>query len=357
MGQRGGRQNLGISTIVTAVAVVLLLVLLIFPHELGHFLAAKACNVQVNEFAFGMGPAIFQHQGKETLYSIRAIPIGGYCKMEGEDFKDDGETHAENVEVHHNPRAFNNKKWWQKIIILVGGAAMNFFIAIVAMSIVMAVVGIGTNQITHIQKDSPAYEAKLQPGDIIKKVDGHTVNNQKDILTRIQNKKTVQLTIGSKEEEKIVSLTPHYNQKIKMNVIGVNLQASHNPIKAVGYGTKATVYMTGQVFRALKNLFSPGGIKQVSGPVGMVNMVSQANQLGWTYYMQLLALISVNLGLFNLLPLPALDGGRILFVLIRKIFGKAITDKTETYVHAVGMVMLLGLMVYVTWNDILRLFK
>lgn len=236
----------------TAVYAIVLFVLLIFPHELGHFLVAKMVGVKVNEFSFGMGPAIFKKQKGETLYAIRLLPVGGYCAMEGEDEKSDDE------------RAFVNKPAWARIAVLIAGAAMNIIIAVLVATITY---------------------------------------------------------------------------------------------KSLVSGCKATVYLGELMFKSLAMLISgEAGVSDLAGPVGIISMAGDTATYGLTYFGNLVVLMSLNLAIINLLPLPALDGGRILFVVIRKIAGEHMSDEMEGKVHGIGFMLLLALIVFVTWNDITRLF-
>lgn len=324
---------------------IVLFVFLIFPHELGHFVAARACGVQVNEFAFGMGPALWKKQGKETLYSIRLIPIGGFCAMEGEDTEESGD----------NPRAFNNKKWWQKIIILLAGATMNIVIAILTLSIMNGIAGLATTTVETVLADSPAAMAGLAPGDEILSVNGQETDLLPDVAAAIQGEDPVEVTFLRDGQTQQATMTPVLSED--RYLIGVTAQVSHSPFLALREGALDTVRLTQYMFTAIKGLFTtPEGLSQVSGPVGMVSMVSDTSSYGWHYFLYLVAIISLNLAIFNLLPFPALDGGRIIFVIIRRITGRVISDKVEARVHAAGMVCLLALMLFATWNDIGRLF-
>lgn len=335
----------------TIFLVILLFVILIFPHELGHFVAAKLCGVQVNEFAFGMGPVILKKQGKETLYSIRAFPVGGFCAMEGEDTE----------EATENPRAFNNKSWWKKIIILVAGAAMNIIIAFLVMIFAAVYMGTPTTTINSVTDGGAASMAGIQAGDKIVRVSDSRVDSWEEFVGCIQKEikadKTISITVERNGKEKTFSLSPH-RQKNGKYVIGVISKQRHNLFIGMKNGMASTVKMTKALFESFKMLFtSKEAINQVSGPVGMIKIVSDAAGLGVFYYLYLVALISLNLAIFNLLPLPALDGGRIIFVIIRMFTGKAISDKVEARVHMIGMALLLTLTVFVTWNDIMRLIR
>ena len=335
----------------TIFLVILLFIILIFPHELGHFIAAKLCGVQVNEFAFGMGPVILKKQGKETLYSIRALPVGGFCAMEGEDTE----------EATENPRAFNNKSWWKKIIILVAGAAMNIIIAFLVMIFAAVYMGTPTTTINSVTDGGAASMAGIQAGDKIVRVSDSRVDSWEEFVGCMQKEikadKTVSITVERNGKEKTFSLSPQ-RQKNGKYVIGVVSKQRHNLFIGMKNGMASTVKMTNALFESFKMLFtSKEAINQVSGPVGMIKIVSDAAGLGVFYYLYLVALISLNLAIFNLLPLPALDGGRIIFVIIRMFTGRAISDKVEARVHMIGMALLLTLTVFVTWNDIMRLIR
>ena len=332
---------------------------MIFPHELGHFIAAKKCGVQVNEFAFGMGPAIWKKQRGETLHSIRLFPIGGYCAMEGEDGSEDDEAEDGDSPKEYNPRAFNNKKPWQKIIILLAGAGMNVLCAFLVMTILMTYLGFTTMTIAEVAQNSPSYEAGILAGDKVIRVDGEEVDLWTDFGERIQKSEGKELTITvlRDKEELDISLTPSYNEEEKRYVVGTICEVTHNPLK----GIKAGFFSTGRLFvvmyDSLKLLLTGGAsIEEVSGPVGIVQMVGETSSQGLWSYGFLVALICVNLAVINLLPLPALDGGRILIVLVSWITGKKLSPKVEGIIHAVGIVLLLGLAIFVTINDVGKLF-
>lgn len=329
----------------TAIYALILFVLLIFPHELGHFLVAKAVGVKVNEFAFGMGPALFQKQGKETLYSIRLIPVGGYCAMEGEN------------EESENPRAFNNKPGWAKISVLAAGAAMNIFIAVAVLSIVMGVIGSATTTIETVQPDSPAYTAGIQSGDEILAVDNQPIEEWGDLTAYIgASEKAIDVMVDRNGEEITATIKPMLSEEERY-IIGITAEVTHNPIIALKNGISSSWNMTILMVDSLRMLIT-GDVpaSEIAGPVGIVTMVSDTNTYGWYYFASLIALMSINLAMINLLPLPALDGGRILFVIIRKITGKAISDDLEGKIHTAGMMLLFALMIFATWNDIMRLF-
>ena len=328
----------------TAILAIVLFVLLIFPHELGHFIAAKSVGVQVNEFAFGMGPAIWKKQIGETLYAIRVFPIGGYCAMEGEDEESD------------NPRAFNNKPAWAKILVLVAGSFMNVMIALVIMSIIMGSMGMMTTTIDSVAAGSPAETAGIMAGDKVVSVDGKEVRYWSDLAGAISSEDELTIVLKRNGEEVTVTAVPREEEG--RYVIGITSRVTHDPYHAVKNGALACRNMFLLLGDSLRMIVQ-GEVSSndLSGPVGMVSIIHDNQSQGLLFFFYLLSFISLNLALFNMLPLPALDGGRILFVIIRMITGKAISDQMEGMVHAVGMVLLIGLMVFVTWNDIVRLFS
>lgn len=340
----------------TAILVIILFCVMIFPHELGHFIAARRMGVKVNEFAFGMGPAIWRKQGEETLYSIRLLPVGGFCAMEGEDGSE-GES--------HDPRAFNNKKPWQKIVILAAGSFMNIVCAVVIMSLVVGILGFTTTTIDKVEEGYPAELAGIMSGDKIIRIDDVEIKEWYEVSYEIQEAKGSEMSVVVKRdgETHTLNITPLLQEgvdaegnPVKGYVLGVTCKVSHNPIKALGAGARATWNMTVTLVDALKQMTTgEASVEDLSGPVGMVTLVNQTTEYGFWYYGYLTAFICLNLAVMNMLPLPALDGGRILFALYTAITGKAVSEKVEGIIHFAGMMVLFALMIYVTFNDIIKL--
>lgn len=329
----------------TIIYAIIIFCLLIFVHEFGHFIVAKACDVKVNEFAVGMGPAILKKRKGETLYSIRVFPIGGFCAMEGED------------EDSEDKRALNNKPAWQRALIFAAGAFMNLITAIILMIIVAFATGQATTVIDDVVDNSPAYEAGIQQGDEITAVNGNAISDWADIVSAIgeSTEKSVSITINRNGADINVNAELEYDENAGRNKIGIMPVLEHKPLASVKDGIKNTWNLTVMMYDIIKQLITgEASASELSGPVGIVYVVNQSAKAGIIYVVYLAALLSLNLAIMNMLPFPALDGGRLVFLVIRKITGKRVTDEMEGKIHFIGIVLLMLLMIYVTWNDIIR---
>lgn len=341
--------------ITTVIAVIVFFVILIVPHELGHFIAARLMGVKVNEFAFGMGPAIFQKQGKETLYSIRIFPIGGYCALEGEN-EDTGD-----------PKAFNSKPGWKKIIILAAGVTMNMITAFVIISGILLYAGFPTLTISEVQKGSPADVQGIKSGDTITAVqemtkDGDAAGERQDLKEftdlstfNSEHKDGYILYADRDGKEKEFKVIPEKSEG--RYLIGITPVIEHDIFRAAGNGAVTTVRMTGLIFDSFRMLFAgEASVDDLSGPVGIVSAVNESTSHGIIYFLMLTAMMCVNLAIINILPFPALDGGRILFVIIRKVTGKMISDELEAKIHTIGMLLLFALIILITFKDVGSIF-
>ncbi|MCI6820243.1 MAG: RIP metalloprotease RseP [Clostridiales bacterium] len=329
----------------TIIYAIIIFCLLIFVHELGHFIVAKACGVKVNEFAIGMGPAIFKKQKGETLYAVRLFPIGGFCAMEGED------------EDSEDDRAFNNKPAWQRALVLTAGSFMNLLTAVVLMIVIAFVVGQATTTVNEVLDDSPAYRAGMMSGDRIVEVDGTAVDEWNDVITYIgeSSRDTADIVVERDGAQQTLTAALEYDKESGRNKIGITPEMKHSVAGSVGSGMKNTWNMTVMMYKVIKQLFTGDvSVSELSGPVGIVYAVNQSAKAGVIYVVYLASLLSLNLAIMNMLPFPALDGGRLLFLLIRKITGKRITDAIEGKIHFIGIILLMVLIVYVTWNDIVK---
>ncbi|MDD5986330.1 MAG: RIP metalloprotease RseP [Eubacteriales bacterium] len=328
----------------TIIYAILMFCVLIFIHEFGHFIAAKKCGIRVNEFALGMGPALIKKQRGETTYSLRAFPIGGFCAMEGED------------EDSEDPRAFNHKKPWQKAIVVCAGAAMNVILAIILMCIVSYTIGVASTTVDSFVKGSHAAADGMRAGDKITAIDGTAIRAWDDVSKALDNKKkneTVAITVVRDGRTQTIKTQLMENQNRAM--IGISPKMVKDPGRSIITGFTSTWGLTKSMYVIIKQMVTGKvAMNQMSGPVGIVYMVNKSASRGFVYFLYLMALISLNLGVFNMLPFPALDGGRLVFIIVRSFTGKAITDAVENRINFAGLVLLFGLMIYVTWNDVIK---
>lgn len=340
---------------------VLFFSLIIFIHELGHFVSARIFKVTVHEFALGMGPAIWSKDSKSgTKYSIRCIPVGGYCKMEGED----GDSDAEG--------SFSNKSKFARFVILASGAFMNVVLGFIVSLIVVFVTsgnGIATTTIKEAVPNSPISEY-IKPGDRIVEINGHSINIKQEIPLAISLGDEKHFDIKVKRRDEILefkNIKPHeFEEKgVKYKLVGVISEVTPRGFFSVlREGFFQTVYMGKLIFLSLSMLINgEAGMKDLSGPIGVVDQMQNAatssggGLAGFLNLLFLAGFISVNIGIMNLLPFPALDGGRIFFILIELITRRRVSPEKEGIVHFIGLIFLFGLMLFATWNDIVRIFN
>jgi regulator of sigma E protease len=354
---------------------LIVLSVLVFVHELGHFIAAKRAGMKVEEFGFGFPPRIWGIKRGETIYSINWIPFGGFVKIFGE-----------SEEGSNDPRSFSSARAGIRAGVSAAGVVMNFLLAVLLLSIANAVglrVGLADEtrakdakdvkiQIIQIAPSSPAERAGLKVLDEVigfkTKEKEFKVNSIKEIQNIVNQNLGQELTIvlrsGKEEKEKV--LTPRLNPPPGEGALGISLAATevirYPWYKAIGRGLSDSVFILehtaigyGEIF---KNLFVTGKAgAELSGPVGIAVITGQAARLGFSYLMQFVALISINLVILNIIPFPALDGGRLLFIGIEKLKGSPIPRKIENAVNAAGFALLLLLMVYITVKDVVKLFN
>ncbi len=369
------------------VVLLLMLSLLIFVHEGGHFIAAKKCGVHVYEFALGMGPKVlsFKRKNDPTEYTLRAFPIGGFCAMAGEEGEDD--------ESLDKDKFMCNKSKIKRIIILVAGVTMNFITAIVLLFIIGLSFG-STEQksiIGRVETGSPADVAGLKVNDKIIECNGYKIStwDKLTIVTNLKNKNnyyeykvehedgsvdTYKITpdeyvvIGSEtikldENNKLEDVLKKYNKKesevtvSKLVGIGAPSEIKKDFLSALKYAFSKFGSIVSTMLLILGSLFTGKlGLSALSGPVGMYSVVGTVASLGFANLIYLTAYLSINLGVLNILPFPAFDGGRVLFVLIEAITRKKVDPKIEGYFHSIGFILIMLLMVYITFQDVLRLF-
>ena len=360
---------------------ILILGVIVLVHEFGHFFFAKLFGVYVYEFSIGMGPKLFGKKSKngETEYCIRAIPIGGYVQLAGE-----GSDEDKNIP---KKRLLQSKPVWQRLLIMFFGAGNNFILALVVLFFLGLFVGCPSNRniVSTVAPESPAEIAGIRAGDYIVNIDGNKISNLDDLqlyLTIATNKVseerkkdindlgnievkeetkekiyTFDVTVKRDGEEHKLVLEPldeKTAEKVGYTVgIGFDDKVSHGFFAAIKYSFNKTGSLIKQMFMTIKELFKGSiGVKNLSGPVGILRTVNDTKSSGFVNLIYLLALLSLNVGFINLIPFPAFDGGRILFLAIEKIIGKPIKPEVENMINNIGFFLLLGLVALVTLGDI-----
>lgn len=350
----------------TIIYFLLLLSVIITIHEAGHLLAAKKFNVYCYEFSFGMGPLLWQKKTKETKYSVRAIPIGGYVSMAGET---DADELYPDVEVPDERRLIN-RPWWQRIIILLAGVTMNFLLAWVIFSIVYLSQGVYTESppavVGSVRENSPAERAGFEPGDIIleiRKEDGDSVRPKTfmDMQTfYIDDTEVATYVIERNGQQLELQVTPEFNEEQQTYLIGITsgdvVVKEVNFLNCWYYGAREMKDITSLMIRTITNLFRGIGLNQLSGPVGIYQATETYASFGLLSLLFLMAQLSLNVGIFNLLPLPVLDGGQVVITLAEVITGKKMNEKFKIGLFLVCWIALISLMLFATWNDITRIF-
>ncbi len=345
----------------------IVLSILVLVHEAGHFIAARRAGIWVEEFGFGIPPRIWGKKIGDTLYSINALPFGGFVRLHGEN-SEEGVTKPD--------QAFINKSKLTRATILTAGVIMNFLLAVFAFAIVYSFTGIPreTDQVRVVetQESSPASEVGIEPEEVIVSVNGEAVNSVESFqqLMRENSGKEISLELkGPGEEEKTVLVTPRLDPPEGQGSLGVIITSTEiytppiwqRPFVGVYYGLKESIFWGQQIIVGLGSLISRLFVGEVpsdvAGPFGIYAVTTQAARFGILPLINILGVISLNLAILNILPFPALDGGRLLFVAIESAFGKKVVPKIESYVHTIGMVFLLALLFAITAYDIQRLVK
>ncbi|MDD6021182.1 MAG: M50 family metallopeptidase [Oscillospiraceae bacterium] len=332
--------------------------LIILIHEFGHFIFAKLFKVKVNEFALGMGPTLFKIQGKETKYAVRLFPIGGFVSMEGED------------EESEDEGSFSKKPVWQRMIIVIAGATFNLILGLIICCIILGTSElISTTQIYGFDENAVSSQYGLETGDKIVRIDGKRVYSSYDLSFLMQRSKDgvfdfVVERDGKKVEldgVKFATTETDGRMTIIYDFIVVGIEPSFGNVVKYSFGEAASISRI--VYLSLFDLITGQyGLSDLSGPVGTVQIIAEVAQDSVKHYdfnslLTIMALITINIGLFNLLPIPALDGGRFFFMLIELIFRKPVPAKYENLIHAAGLVLLLIFMAVVSFSDIWKLIQ
>lgn len=349
------------STIINLLLFLLILGVIVFIHEFGHFIWAKIMGVYVYEFALGMGPKIWGFKKGETEYNLRAIPIGGFCQLAGEDLDDD------DLKKVPKDMRLQSKKAYQRFLIMVFGPMNNFILAVVILFFIALIWGGNTmNPVLSVVEDnSAAFKAGLEVGDKVVSINGHKVTSSDDVtvyLSLADTKKENSITVIKDNKEKKTYKVKPQKVKEKGEVsyrygIGIEQKKTHGVVAAFVYTFQKTRSIFKQMFITVAYLFT-GHIRlnQLSGPVGIYSLVGQQRSAGIASLLYLTAFLSINVGFMNLLPIPALDGGHILFIIIEKLKGSPVKPEIENKIHTIFYLLLLGLIFVIMINDILRLF-
>ena len=340
---------------------IIVLGVTVFIHEFGHFIFAKKSGIYVYEFSIGMGPRLFKFKRKndETEYCIRLFPIGGYVSMAGED-----------IEVDKNipdDKQMFNKPWHNRFLTVIAGVMFNFLLAIILLIIVGLNVGVpeNKNKIVELDKKYPIYKTNIKVGDTITKVNNVKVRNQDMLMLElaVNNGKTVNITVKHKNNKiETVKVKP---KKVKVDGkvgykygLALENKVHKGIIPSIKFGFTKVVDLLEQMAKIIFYLITGKlSLSNLSGPVGIYNIVGESAKAGFINIIYLIAYLCVNVGFINLIPLPAFDGGRAFFLLIEKLTGKKVPPKVENTIHTIGFVLLMILMVAITYNDIMRIIK
>lgn len=350
---------------------IVMLGVIVTLHELGHLLAAKAFGVYCKEFSFGFGPKLLSKKGKETEYCLRAIPLGGFVAMAG-DTDNSLETKVDMPDLPEE-RTLIGIARWKRVIIMMAGIMMNILLAIFIYSMMILSTGAYAEStkpaIVEVLPDSPALKAGLKAGDIITKAgfeNGLSIapDTYVELITFLDtydgNGPWI-ITVDRNSEKISFDIYPEYKEENQRYMIGISF--SNQAVKVVDvnifncwkYGFKYSMFILKMTFSSLMTLFQGKNLNQVSGPIGIYSTVSQSVELGFEYYLQLIAMISINVGVINAFPLPIFDGGRVFLLLIELIIGRPLSEKAQNIIMSASMVLLLMLFALVMYNDISKI--
>lgn len=348
-------------SILSILAAILLLGILITVHEFGHFFFARITGIEVQEYAIGFGPKLIGWTGKSgTKFSLRCFPLGGYCMFYGED-----DATGKSVD---DPRAFYRQPVWKRMLSVVMGPGLNFLLPLLVLFVYFWCNGALVYQavIADVTPNGPAYVAGMQVGDVVLSVNGTSVaqDNAATDVTRLvadAGEDKMQLVVLRGEEYVTLEMTAAYNEEVGRPLIGVQIaNQALDEIRPIGPGEAmrqswdSCIYAATSIWQALSNMVTTGeGLNDVGGVVGTVAVVSeQVSTYGFSAFINALALISINLGIMNLLPIPGLDGARLLFLLLEAIRRKPIPQQKEALVNLAGLALLFGLMIFLVFKDV-----
>ncbi len=338
-----------VSQILSILAALLLLSIFVMVHEYGHYKVGKLLGFGIVEFAIGMGPKIWSREKDGTLYAIRAFPIGGMCRFYGED------------EEIKDGKSFNAQKTWKRFMVILAGPIMNIVFALVFAIIALTAYGDYAAAVKEIPNtSSPAYVSGLRPGDVLYAVNGERVryNNAVSKIIAVEENEAV-ITVLRNGKELNFNVENIYNEEAGRNILGVNIDFVRVPytfFEAIGGSFTYVGSSIQDMFGFFRTMFTQGvQLDDVAGPVGTIGIIGSAVRVGLEMVLQLSVMLSVNLAVINMLPLPALDGGRLAFLTLEGIRRKPVPERVEGMVHFVGIILLFGLIILLTFNDIKRM--
>lgn len=352
--------------IVSILIFLIMFSVIVISHEFGHYAIARRNGIRVNEFDIGMGPVLYRKEGLETDLCIRLLPIGGACMFDGMDVADDGEEDGKPDE-----HSFPNAPVAARIAAVLAGPMANFILGFIFSLILVAFVGTDLPVIQEVIPDSAAMEAGLQAGDVIKKVNGENIHIYREVtlISMMNYGEPLRITYERDGERMTANLTPRFDAEDNRYYMGIRGSGEYlkcNPFQVFQYGFYETGYWLKATYKSLGLIFRGHFSKDdISGPVGVVKVVDDTYEETAPYgpaaviltFLSLATLLTVNLGVINLLPLPALDGGRLLFLLLEAVRGKPIPPEKEGLVHLAGFAVLMFVMILVLFNDISRFFR
>ncbi len=348
--------------LVSIIAFIIVIAICVVIHEFGHYITSRILGVQVHEFAFGMGPALKQwvhnkKDGSRMLWSIRLLPIGGFCRVAGmgEDLDD---------EIVISGKGFNEQPAWKRFFILLNGSLFNVILALVLMACFLwghGVLNMNSTAIGEIMPGFPAESANIQAGDIIKSINDKEVSRWAEVTDALREEgakgEPVNLKILRGDKMLDFSVLIPVNKEYGRPMLGISPSYEYYGFfKALSSAAGYTYRMTVMMLRGIADWVLRRQEVDVTGPVGIASMSGHAMRRGLWSFITFVALISLNLGLLNLFPIPALDGGRILFVLLEMIFRRRLPERVENWIHAAGFVVLISLMIFITFQDVYNIF-
>ena len=348
----------------TTLAIVFVFGSMVMIHELGHYAVAKWIGVKVIEFSFGFGPKLLGYQGKETLYALRLIPLGGFVKLHGMDAEEDTNGKAV-IAPAYDARSFNSKPVWQRMAVIVAGPLMNFVLAIILFVSVFAYLGIPspgtTNMVGSMVEGKAAATSGIQAGDKILAVNGEPTLNWTHLTEVIWANpgKVLNLTVERDKARKTVSVKTELDAPTGHGMIGIApeiIYAHASILESARFGLIRTVDFTKFIMVSLVQMITGKIPADVGGPVMIAQVIGEGARQGLANLLSLTGVLSIQLGLINLFPIPALDGSRLVFLFIEGVRGKPLNPERENMIHLVGFVLLMALMIAVTYKDVLRLF-